>query len=139
MIRRPPRSTLFPYTTLFRSLAYAVRHPHRVSGMVIVGVTTSRWAEIEWLYQGVGRFLPQQWENFRDGVPPADRADLPAILAGYAKLMDDPDPAVRTRAAVTWTAWEDAVIGHESNGKPDSYSDQPPDDLVAMVRICAHY
>src|SRR5258707_7034829 len=23
MIRRPPRSTLFPYTTLFRSLAYA--------------------------------------------------------------------------------------------------------------------
>src|SRR3989454_12675812 len=26
MIRRPPRSTLFPYTTLFRSLA----HPHGV-------------------------------------------------------------------------------------------------------------
>src|SRR3712207_8817575 len=24
MIRRPPRSTLFPYTTLFRSLAYSV-------------------------------------------------------------------------------------------------------------------
>src|SRR2546425_5611165 len=28
MIRRPPRSTLFPYTTLFRSL----RHPRRESG-----------------------------------------------------------------------------------------------------------
>src|SRR3712207_8490568 len=27
MIRRPPRSTLFPYTTLFRSTAHAV-HPH---------------------------------------------------------------------------------------------------------------
>src|SRR2546429_1162782 len=26
MIRRPPRSTLFPYTTLFRSLLRAVRH-----------------------------------------------------------------------------------------------------------------
>src|SRR2546430_10868776 len=25
MIRRPPRSTLFPYTTLFRSVALAVR------------------------------------------------------------------------------------------------------------------
>src|SRR3712207_9005199 len=25
MIRRPPRSTLFPYTTLFRSPAYAVQ------------------------------------------------------------------------------------------------------------------
>src|SRR3712207_8653845 len=29
MIRRPPRSTLFPYTTLFRSLAQRVRGPHR--------------------------------------------------------------------------------------------------------------
>src|SRR2546429_2750121 len=26
MIRRPPRSTLFPYTTLFRSLAGAAHH-----------------------------------------------------------------------------------------------------------------
>src|SRR2546426_2624021 len=25
MIRRPPRSTLFPYTTLFRSLSYGVQ------------------------------------------------------------------------------------------------------------------
>src|SRR5687767_15211941 len=33
MIRRPPRSTLFPYTTLFRSRVRAVqpaRHPHLV-------------------------------------------------------------------------------------------------------------
>src|SRR2546430_8526090 len=29
MIRRPPRSTLFPYTTLFRSLAHAVRRSAR--------------------------------------------------------------------------------------------------------------
>src|SRR5690348_17410162 len=26
MIRRPPRSTLFPYTTLFRSLSFQRRH-----------------------------------------------------------------------------------------------------------------
>src|SRR5258707_2502748 len=30
MIRRPPRSTLFPYTTLFRS---PVRHGHGVPGL----------------------------------------------------------------------------------------------------------
>src|SRR3712207_8300532 len=37
MIRRPPRSTLFPYTTLFRSrlglLAGPVPHPHLRSGL----------------------------------------------------------------------------------------------------------
>src|SRR3712207_7503317 len=29
MIRRPPRSTLFPYTTLFRSLSGGHRRPHQ--------------------------------------------------------------------------------------------------------------
>src|SRR3712207_7112869 len=29
MIRRPPRSTLFPYTTLFRSRAYLPGLPHQ--------------------------------------------------------------------------------------------------------------
>src|SRR5436189_3099942 len=36
MIRRPPRSTLFPYTTLFRSGFH--RGPHRR-----IGRTSSRW------------------------------------------------------------------------------------------------
>ena len=30
MIRRPPRSTLFPYTTLFRSQNYVRKHPCRL-------------------------------------------------------------------------------------------------------------
>src|SRR2546430_5622383 len=30
MIRRPPRSTLFPYTTLFRSVEAVPRHPLRI-------------------------------------------------------------------------------------------------------------
>src|SRR5437867_8676604 len=31
MIRRPPRSTLFPYTTLFRSAPAAARRPDRAA------------------------------------------------------------------------------------------------------------
>src|SRR3712207_6849480 len=40
MIRRPPRSTLFPYTTLFRSLA-----PHQASGRVHHLIEVGRLAE----------------------------------------------------------------------------------------------
>src|SRR3712207_8245253 len=35
MIRRPPRSTLFPYTTLFRSLAH--RHEEVLPGQLLDG------------------------------------------------------------------------------------------------------
>lgn len=122
------------------TLAYAERHPHRVSEIVLVSVTTTRRAEIDWLYRGVGRFFPAEWERFRDGVPAADRdGDTPALLATYARLMGDPDPAVRERAAIEWGAWEDAVISLEPKGRPNSYSNRPPAALLAMCRICAHY
>src|SRR3712207_8624530 len=41
MIRRPPRSTLFPYTTLFRSMwrAYSLNsHPDRPDGCISITV-----------------------------------------------------------------------------------------------------
>src|SRR2546430_7254168 len=37
MIRRPPRSTLFPYTTLFRS-GQTVEHAHRALGAAVARI-----------------------------------------------------------------------------------------------------
>lgn len=51
------------------SLAYAQRHPERVSEIVLVDVTTSSPEELEWLYGGVARFFPEAWERFVAGVP----------------------------------------------------------------------
>src|SRR5256885_9736957 len=47
MIRRPPRSTLFPYTTLFRSEAGArgLRHQQRRHLRARVPFTDRLWAE----------------------------------------------------------------------------------------------
>src|SRR2546422_1467670 len=42
MIRRPPRSTLFPYTTLFRSVLFVTR----ISYAAVVRVTSARLAEL---------------------------------------------------------------------------------------------
>src|SRR5258708_29495997 len=53
MIRRPPRSTLFPYTTLFRSLDFAVRElkaaAEEEKGSWLPGETAR-------MYQDVGRY-----------------------------------------------------------------------------------
>src|SRR3712207_9287336 len=46
MIRRPPRSTLFPYTTLFRSAHYAVVTPRRALITGITGQDGSYLAEL---------------------------------------------------------------------------------------------
>lgn len=118
-------------------LAYAERHPDRVSQIVIPAVTTSRRSEIDWLYRGVGRFFPEEWHRFAAGVPEADRGG--DVVAAYARVMEDPDPDVRAKAVIDWMTWEDAVVSLEPNGKPNPYSDRPPAAMLAFVRICAHY
>jgi proline iminopeptidase len=117
-------------------LAYAERHPERVSEILIQSVTTCRRSEIDWLYRGVGRFFPEEYARFRVGAPAERDEDL---LAAYARLMDDPDPDVHGKAAADWLAWEDAVVSQEPHGTPNAYSDRPPAAQLAFVRICAHY
>jgi proline iminopeptidase len=129
------------------SLAYAERHPERVSGMLMLSVTSTRRLEIDWLYRGAGRFFPEAWARFTgfagladtyrlptDATPP-----IPGLLQAYARMMEDPDLDVRSRAATEWLAWEDAVISQEAGGSPGVYSDRPDDAKLAFVRICSHY
>src|SRR3712207_7519602 len=43
MIRRPPRSTLFPYTTLFRSAVTSLLTVPRALSILIASPTAGRW------------------------------------------------------------------------------------------------
>jgi proline iminopeptidase len=115
------------------ALAYAERFPDRVTELVLVAITTSTRAETDWLYRGAARFFPAEWDRFRSAVPDED------LLAGYLRLVSDPDPEVRSRAAAEWCAWEDAVLSLETSGNAHSYSGKASDEMIAMVRTCAHY
>jgi pimeloyl-ACP methyl ester carboxylesterase len=75
-------------------LAYAQRHPRRVIGIILVGVTMTRPCEIDWLYHGLRLLLPIEWERFRAEVPAADRDGN--LIQAYRRLMEDPDIAVRS-------------------------------------------
>jgi proline iminopeptidase len=119
------------------TLAYAERYPERVTEIVLSAITSGRRWEADWLYRGVARFLPAEFQRFEAGVAPQYRDGNLAI--GYTQLMEHPDLAVRLKAAADWSAWEDAVVSLDPNAKPHLYSDRPDDTLLAFVRICAHY
>jgi len=121
-------------TTL--ALVYAERYPHRVSQIMVSAISTTRRSEIDWLYRGVARFFPEEWERFRDSAGGTDRdGDL---VAAYARLMESADPQVRNQAASSWGTWEDVVLSLEPNARPLVRS-QPDRFVLAFVRICAHY
>jgi proline iminopeptidase len=117
-------------------LAYAERNPQRVAEIVFVGVTTTRRAEIDWLYRGVAPLFPARWARFRAGVPPAERdGDL---VAAYHRLLQEPDPAIHMQAAKDWCEWESALVSVDPEASPDPRRLQPAWQL-AFARIATHY
>src|SRR3712207_7927806 len=64
MIRRPPRSTLFPYTTLFRSL---------LTQLAVSSSKTVREAALPLLMMARDAAGPHLEQVLRDGTPSEDR------------------------------------------------------------------
>jgi proline iminopeptidase len=118
-------------------LAYAEQYPERVSEIVIATVTTTRRSEIDWLYRGVGRFFPEQWERFAARAPGATTGA--EVVSAYARLMEHPDASMREQVAADWCAWEDTVLSGETGGTANPYGDRPTTARLALVRICARY
>lgn len=116
------------------ALAYALRHPDRVSEIVLSAISTTRRREVDWLYGGVSRFFPEEHERFVAAVGGAED-----VVAAYDRLLGHPDRDVRVRAATAWARWEDTVLSLEPAVRPSSFSGPVDDGLLAMVRICAHY
>ena len=105
------------------ALAYAEAHPDRVSEIVLFSVATTGRREVEWVTRDVGRLFPEQWERFRDGVPAADRDG--SLVEAYSRLLNDPDPAVRERAARDWCSWEDVLVALRPGHAPNPRYEDP--------------
>jgi proline iminopeptidase len=118
-------------------LAYAQQHPHRVSAVVIAGVTMTRRSDIDRLYRGLGPRFPEAWERFWRGALSTPRDG--DIVTAYARLMEHPDVVVRETAASDWCDWEGAVLSGEIGIASSSHRSRPSAAQLAFVRICTRY
>ncbi len=118
------------------AFAYAEQHPSSVSEVVVFSVTTTTPREVEWLTRDMGRIFPEEWRRFRDVVP-AEERDGNLALA-YSRMLHDPDPAVRDRAARAWCAWEDTHVSTYHGYKPDPRY-QDPVFRLRFARLVSHY
>ncbi len=99
-------------------LAYAERFPERVTEFVMMGITTTRPSEIDWLYHGVAPLFPAEWARFRNHLPSADRDSN--LVTAYYKLLQNPDPAVHLPAAEEWCRWEASLLPVNDFDDPNS-------------------
>jgi proline iminopeptidase len=117
-------------------LAYAQRHPARVSALVLFSVVGTGRREVEWVTRDMGRVFPAEWARFRDGVPADRRAG--SLVDAYADLLAATDPAVRERAARDWCAWEDTHVGTAPGHRHDPRYDDPA-FRACFARLVTHY
>src|SRR2546422_1144139 len=102
MIRRPPRSTLFPYTTLFRSLDVTIQAQ-------ILELLDRLQAEL-----GMAVLLITRSEEHT--------SELQSRLHLVCRLLLEKkkDDALSTRRAHAASGLQSHTIGCKSNGAPDS-------------------
>src|ERR1041385_2803423 len=100
MIRRPPRSTLFPYTTLFRSNSRAVR---------LADGSRLRAAHVE-LHQSehAARVVPGDVSNWR--------AACPHGITGWNTCGESTDLESRSHVATHGNAGLDRIRGASGRG-----------------------
>ncbi|MEJ3403952.1 prolyl aminopeptidase [Rathayibacter sp. YIM 133350] len=117
-------------------LAYAETHPERVSELILRGIFTLRRVELDWFYEGgASALFPDLWQDFLAPVPVDERGHL---MAAYARLLADPDPAVHRPAAIAWSRWESSTITLLPQPATIARFTEP-DYAVAFARIENHY
>lgn len=118
------------------ALAYAERFPERISELVLFAIVMSTAREVHWVTRDAGRFFPEEWSRFRDGVPAEARDGN--LAEAYSTLLNCPDPDVRERAARDWCLWEDTHVRVGPATEPNPrYAD--PTFRLAFARLVTHY
>ena len=120
------------------ALAYAQRHPRRVSELVLRGIFLLRRSELEWFYQdelGAASLFPDLWEQFLAPIPRRERGDM---MAAYYRRLTSRSARVRARAARAWSVWEAATSYLQADPRDVAKFDDP-DLAAAFARIECHY
>jgi proline iminopeptidase len=118
------------------ALAYAQKHPERVTELVLRGIFLLRRKELDWFYQEGASFMyPDRWEEYVAPIPPAERGDL--MRAFHRRLTGD-DREEAQAAARAWAVWEGStsyLLADDENVRKwgeDEFA-------LAVARIECHY
>ncbi|HEU5223282.1 MAG TPA: prolyl aminopeptidase [Candidatus Lumbricidophila sp.] len=118
------------------ALAYAETHPERVTELVLRGIFTLRQVELDWFYEGGAQAIyPDLWQQFLEPLPHDQRNH---VIASYAELLANPDPAVHVPAAVAWSRWESSTITLLQQDETIDHFTEPR-FAAAFARIENHY
>ena len=118
------------------ALVYAIRHPERVTGMLLRGIFLGTKKENDfYLRGGMRNFFPEIWERFISHVPVKARRNPAAY---YQRQMNSRSPEIRKIYAFEWAFYEFSVARlHATEAETTKTIKAFP--YEALSRLEAHY
>src|SRR3712207_5931013 len=112
MIRRPPRSTLFPYTTLFRSRRYGVFDFNAIDNIIapeyidaLFGRLTEANADIRLHYEVRPSLSREQLKRMRRGGLFSIQPGVESLSTHVLKLMRKHTTGMRNLELIKWSTY----------------------------------
>ncbi|AHI07076.1 proline iminopeptidase [Bdellovibrio bacteriovorus W] len=118
------------------ALTYAIKHPSKVTGLVLRGIFLCRPSEVKWFYQeGASQIFPDIWDSYLAQIPENERHDM---VTAYYKRLTSSDENVRLNAAKAWSKWEAATSRlYMDKNAIEEFDD--PEYALSFARIECHY
>ena len=117
------------------ALAYAIKYPSHVTGLILRGVFLSRPSELDWFLGQVQMFFPEPWQILCNYLL-EDKRDSP--LKAYKDLVFSTDTKVSIPAAIRWNTFEGSIMSLLPRA-PCTTGDVNGEIELARARVQIHY
>ena len=120
------------------ALAYAIKYPKFVKGLILRGIFLSRKKELDWFLKDVDQFFPENHElllNHKDNL------NKDNLVKEYTKLVFGSNFDVAKKAAVSWNRFEGSILKllPSSNDNDNNNEEINYEFELARAKVQLHY
>ena len=118
------------------ALAYAIKHPKFVQGLVLRGIFLSRKHELEWFLKDVDIFFPELHHNLLNHIPNTSKKNL---LEKYTELVFSNNKDQAYQAAIAWSKFEGSILKLLSPSTSIEANEVDNEFELARAKVQLHY
>ena len=118
------------------ALAYAIKQPKFVQGLVLRGIFLSRKHELEWFLKDVDIFFPELHHNLLNHIPNTSKKN---ILEKYTELVFSNNKDQAYQAAIAWNKFEGSILKLLSPSTSIEANEVDNEFELARAKVQLHY
>lgn len=118
------------------ALAYAIKHPELVQGLILRGVFLSRKHELEWFLKDVDIFFPELHHNLLSHIPNTSKKNL---LEKYTQFVFSNNKNQAYQAGMAWNHFEGSILKLLPPTNSSETNELDNEFELARAKIQLHY